>query len=74
MPGVRSPALASASIAHRNAARVFPDPVGATTSELRREEIVAQASSWTAVGRGKTLENHCLVGAENGASGSFMGQ
>src|SRR5439155_6742935 len=58
-------ATASRSRAQRNAARVFPEPVGATTSVSRPEEIASHAPSCAAVGAAKAPSNHARVTPEN---------
>lgn len=56
---------AKLSRAHRNAARVFPDPVGAMTSVLSPSAMAAQALAWAAVGAAKVLVNQSRVSALN---------
>ena len=63
---------ASRSIAHRNAANVFPDPVGAMTSVLSPSAIADHASACASVGAAKVPLNHSLVRALNRESGSAM--
>src|SRR5689334_19102018 len=50
---------------HRKAARVFPEPVGATTRALRPAETASQAPCWAAVGAANEASNHAWVAAEN---------
>jgi hypothetical protein len=61
-------------MAHKNAASVLPEPVGAMTSVLWRSAIADQAPAWAAVGAAKVLANHSRVGPENRASGSAEGE
>ena len=56
------------SIAHKNAARVFPDPVGATTSVCLRFAIAAHASRCTRVGSANAARNQVAVGALNSSN------
>ncbi len=53
--------VASLSIAHRNAASVLPDPVGAITSALSPRAIDAQACACTGVGAAKAAPNQARV-------------
>src|SRR5882672_11559105 len=59
------------SIAARNAARVFPEPVGASTSTLSPSAIAGQASSCARVGVWNVASNHARVAGLNVASGSL---
>ena len=68
--GRGSVAAASSSIAHRNAASVLPDPVGAMTSVLSPSAMADQACACASVGAAKVPVNHSLVSALNRASGS----
>src|SRR5579862_8250629 len=52
---------ASRSIAHRNAARVLPDPVGADMSTCSPEAMAGHASSWAAVGAANAASNQARV-------------
>ena len=61
--------MASLSIAHRNAASVLPEPVGATTSALSPWPIAAQACTCAGVGSANAAENQALVGAEKPSIG-----
>ncbi len=70
VPGGRSRAPANSSNAHRNAASVLPDPVGATTRVLFPSAMAAQASACAVVGAAKVLVNHSRVIALNRLSGS----
>jgi hypothetical protein len=77
VPGLGSPAgvgsaEASRSIAHRNAANVLPDPVGAMTRVLSPPAMAAQACAWAAVGSTNVPANQSRVSALNGASGSVV--
>ena len=56
---------------HKKAARVLPDPVGATTSASRPDVAAAQAPTWAAVGSAKAPVNHARVAGVNAARGSF---
>lgn len=49
----------------RNAAKVLPDPVGATTSAWSPSAMAAQAPSCAAVGASNDSLNHCAVAALN---------
>src|SRR4029077_5404344 len=62
--------LASRSSAHRNAASVLPDPVGAMTRVLSPPAMDAQAPACAAVGSTNAPLNHSLVSALNPARGS----
>src|SRR5260370_2636585 len=53
--------VASLSIAHRNAASVLPDPVGALTSAFSPLPIDTQACACACVGSAKAAANHALV-------------
>ena len=66
-------AAASLSMAHRNAARVLPEPVGATTSVCSPALMAAHAPAWAAVGAVKLLENHARVAVEKRSSTSEPG-
>src|SRR5256885_13370202 len=59
------------SIAARNAARVLPEPVGASTSTLSPSAIAGQASSCARVGAWNVDSNHARVAGLNVASGSL---
>src|SRR5580698_8917785 len=48
-------------MAHRNAASVLPDPVGAMTRVCSPLLIAVQACSWAVVGSAKAEVNHALV-------------
>ena len=58
------------SRAHRKAASVLPEPVGAMTSAFSPAEIVCHAPTCAAVGRAKTSRNHVAVAGENTSNGS----
>ncbi len=60
----------SASIAHRNAASVLPEPVGAITSAFSPRAMASHASPCTAVGAPKASANHRRTGSENEAMAS----
>ena len=60
---------ASWSIAHRNAASVLPDPVGAEISMCSPEAIAGQACSCAAVGRSNAPANHSRVRGLNSSNG-----
>ena len=53
------------SIAARNAARVLPEPVGASTSTLSPSAIAGQASSCARVGAWNVASNHARVAGLN---------
>src|SRR6266513_3461085 len=59
------------SIAARNAARVFPEPVGAKTRTLSPSAITGQASSCARVGVWNVASNHARVAGLKVASGSL---
>src|SRR5439155_5380264 len=59
------------SIAARNAASVFPDPVGARTRTLSPLAISGQASSCARVGVWNVASNHARVAGLKLASGSL---
>src|SRR5437588_10688416 len=67
---VRPGWLASRSIAHRNAASVLPEPVGAEMRTCSPEEIAGQASAWAAVGAANAPRNHSRVRGENCSRGT----
>ncbi len=52
----------SRSRAHRNAASVLPEPVGATTSACEPDEMAFQAPVWAGVGSEKAPRNQSRVG------------
>ena len=56
------------SIAHRNAERVFPEPVGATTSACLPCEIASQAPTWAGVGAANAPPNQSCVAGPNRSS------
>ncbi len=60
--------VASRSSAHRNAASVLPDPVGATTSACSPAAAADQAPACASVGAANAPVNHCLVAGENRSS------
>ena len=49
----------------RNAASVFPDPVGAWISVWSPEEIDAQPADWASVGAENDASNHARVAGMN---------
>src|SRR5437016_5962620 len=59
------------SIAARNAASVFPDPVGARTRALSPAAIAGHASSCARVGAANVASNHARVAGLKVASGSL---
>src|SRR5690242_6249078 len=65
--------LASRSSAHRNAASVLPDPVGAITSVFSPPAIDDHAPACAGVGSVNAPVNHSRVSALNPASGSMPG-
>jgi hypothetical protein len=65
-----SPSAPSRSSAHRNAASVLPDPVGADSSTCSPLAIAGQACAWAGVGSANEASNHARVGGLNAASGS----
>ena len=66
-------AVASRSMADRNAARVLPDPVGATTRTSWSEARASQAPTWARVGAAKAPSNQPRVRAENRPSPDGVG-
>lgn len=67
----RSGGAASAarrSIAHRNAARVFPEPVGAWIRVCEPSAIASHPRSWAAVGSENEDVNHARVDGLNRSS------
>ena len=56
-----------------NAARVFPDPVGATMSVCSPREMCGQPSTWGGVGRAKARTNQSATAGWNGARASGAG-
>ena len=63
---------ASWSIAHRNAASVLPDPVGATTSVSSPLPMARQAPAWAGVGSANAPPNQARVAGENPSSASVV--
>src|SRR5690349_14944577 len=63
--------LASRSSAHRNAARVLPDPVGAITRVFSPPAIDDHAPACAGVGSVNAPSNHSRVSALNPARGSM---
>ena len=63
--------LASRSIAQRNAARVFPDPVGAEISTCSPDAIAGHACSCAGVGASKAASNQVRVAGLNCSSGTL---
>ena len=61
-------AAASRSIAHRNAASVLPEPVGAMTSVSSPLPIARHACACAWVGTAKAPSNHARVAVENPSS------
>ena len=61
---------ASLSIAHKNAASVLPEPVGATTSVSSPLPIARHAPAWACVGSANAPSNHARVAGENPSRGS----
>src|SRR4051795_10276279 len=59
-------------MAHRKAARVLPDPVGATTSAWSPRAMACQASRCTLVGSVNDSVNHARVAGENSCNASAM--
>src|SRR2546430_14161866 len=64
-PGEAEEGTARRSSAHRNAARVLPDPVGATTSASLPDEIASHAPSCAGVGPANAPSNHARVTGGN---------
>src|ERR671918_2415184 len=65
----RSGSTARRSIPHRNAASVFPDPVGAHISVLAPDAIAGQPRSWAGVGASNEASNQRLTSSLNRARG-----
>src|SRR5215471_17681427 len=63
--------LASRSSAHRNAARVLPDPVGAITRVLSPPAMDDHPPACAGVGSVNAPVNHSRVSGLNPASGSW---
>ena len=61
---------ASLSIAHKNAASVLPDPVGATTSVSSPLPMACQAPACACVGSANAPSNQARVAGENPSSAS----
>ena len=59
---------ASLSMAHKNAASVLPEPVGATTSVSWPLPIARHAPACACVGSANAPSNHARVAGENPAS------
>ena len=59
--------VASRSIAHRNAASVLPDPVGASTSVCSPFAIAFQPFDCAGVGASNDASNHSRTAGEKGA-------
>ena len=64
----RSPRRNRSSIAHRNAAKVLPDPVGANSSVLSPRRMTGQAWTWAGDGRSNVLSNHRATQGRNPSS------
>ena len=64
---------ASRSIAHRNAASVLPDPVGATTRASSPLPMARQAPAWACVGSANAPSNQARVAGENPSSAPVSG-
>ena len=60
-------------MAHRNAASVLPDPVGAMTRVFSPSAMAYHASACAAVGAAKVPVNHSRVSGLKRASGSMGG-
>ena len=69
----RVSSAATRSRQKRNAARVFPDPVGASRSVCSPRAIAGQPSACGGDGAAKVASNQARVGAENEASGESTG-
>ncbi len=59
-------------MAHRNAASVLPEPVGAMTSVWSPPAMAAHASACAAVGAANVPVNHSRVSVLNCAMGSAV--
>src|SRR6266542_2941887 len=66
VPGSPLALRASVSIPHRNAASVFPEPVGAQISVFAPPVMSGQPIAWAGVGASKEASNQRLTGVENG--------
>ena len=56
-------------MAHKNAASVLPEPVGATTSVSSPLPIACHAPAWAGVGSANAPSNQARVAGENPSSG-----
>ncbi len=70
----RGSLAARRSMAHRNAASVLPEPVGAMTRVLAPSAMADHASAWAGVGDSKVPVNHSRVSAVKRARGSAGGE
>ncbi len=61
-------------MAHRNAASVLPEPVGAITSAFSPRAMASHARACTAVGAPNVSANHVRTGSENDAIASNHGR
>src|ERR1700722_3068537 len=71
-PASRSACPLSRSIAHRKAASVLPDPVGADRSTCSPLAIAGHACACAGVGAAKDDSNQARVAGLNAASGSGL--
>src|ERR1039458_4953423 len=60
-PGADGESRLRRSSAHRNAASVLPEPVGAETSTCSPPAITGHAIAWAGVGAAKACSNHFLT-------------
>ncbi len=65
MPAEASGSFITRSMLHRNAAKVFPDPVGARIRLCPPSAMAFHPCSWAGVGARKLLSNQARVGSEN---------
>ncbi len=63
--------VSSRSIPHRNAARVFPEPVGARISVCSPEAMAGHPCSWAVVGAGNEEANQSRTGDEKRSSAAM---
>jgi hypothetical protein len=73
VPAAGAGVPASRSIAVRKAARVLPEPVGATTSVSSPRSIASQAAACAGVGASKDSANHAAAAGENEAGSTGAG-
>ena len=67
-----SSSLMIRSMAHRNAARVLPEPVGAAMRQCWPAAMVCHPATWHSVGAANVVANHSAVGVENALSAGCL--